>query len=64
MLLIINDYLFQWLETDFLWYLEEWETAVQNREGVTSANKKAMLLSMETLTGLKITSMITSAMSY
>ena len=49
----------QWLETEFLWYLEEWESAVQNREGVTPAQRKSMLLSVETLTGLKLTGMQT-----
>ena len=37
--------------------LEEWETAVQNRKDVTAAEKKSMILSDETLTGLKLTSM-------
>ena len=49
----------QWLETEFLQYLEEWETAVQNREGMTAAQRKSMLLSVETLTGLKLTGMQT-----
>ena len=49
----------QWLETEFLQYLEEWESAVQNREGVTPAQRKSMLLSVETLTGLKLTGMQT-----
>ena len=47
---------FQWLQKEFLQYLEEWETAVQNREGVIAAEKKSTLLSDETLTGLKLTS--------
>ena len=42
---------FQWLQTEFLQYLEEWKTAVQNRKDVTAAEKKSMLLSDETLTG-------------
>ena len=49
----------QWLETEFLRYLEEWESAVQNREGVTPAQRKSMLISVETLTGLKLTGMQT-----
>lgn len=47
---------FQWLETEFLQYLEDWETAVANREGFTDAEKKSMLLSVETSRGLKLTS--------
>ena len=47
------------LETEFLQYLEEWENAVQTREGVTTAQRKSMLLSVETLTGLKLTGMQT-----
>ena len=49
--------IFQWLETDFLKYLEQWETVVVEREGFTDAEKKTMLLSMETSTGLKLTGM-------
>ena len=49
--------IFQWLETDFIKYLEQWETAVAEREGFTDAEKKTMLLSMETSTGLKLTGM-------
>ena len=54
----------QWLETEFLQYLEEWESAVQNREGVTPAQRKSMLLSVETLTGLKLTGMQTHIYTY
>lgn len=46
---------FQWLETEFLQYLEDWETAVANREGFSVAEKKSMLLSEETSRGLKLT---------
>ena len=46
----------QWLEEEFLPYLEEWEKSVNNRPGFTKSQKKRMLLSPETLLGLKITS--------
>ena len=45
----------QWLETEFLGYLEQWEKAVTGREGFTECEKKTMLLSAETVTGLKLT---------
>ena len=46
----------QWLDTEFLQYLKEWEAAVENRDDVTAAEKKLMILSRETLIGLKLTS--------
>ncbi len=47
----------QWLENDFLEYLSEWEVyADKNAE---SANEKAkMILSRETLEGIRITCML------
>ena len=48
---------FQWLQDTFLEYLDRWETAVTEREGFTDSEKKAMLLSTETSTGLKLTGM-------
>ena len=45
----------QWLETDFLGYLEQWEQAVKQRDGFTVCEKKTMLLSVETAAGLKLT---------
>ena len=47
--------LLQWLEEEFLGYLDEWEASVQQRPGFTRAEKKMMTLSGETLEGLKIT---------
>ena len=38
-------------------YLEQWETAVAEREHYTVAEKKTMLLSQETSVGLKLTGM-------
>ena len=45
----------QWLEKDFLGYLDEWEASVRAREGFTKAEKKSMTLSKETLEGLRLT---------
>lgn len=48
----------QWLETDFLHYLEEWESTVACRQNFTAAEKKMMLLSDETRLGLKVTGIL------
>ena len=45
----------QWLEEEFLPYLEEWQQSVTARNGFSSAQKKRMMLSAETLLGLQIT---------
>ena len=44
----------QWLKETFLGYLKEWEVSVEKRPGY-SRLMKMMLLSPETLLGLKIT---------
>lgn len=45
----------RWLKEDFLQYFTEWEQSVMNRPGnFTQKEKKGMLLSHQTLTGLKI----------
>ena len=49
--------LLQWLEKDFLGYLDEWEASVSAREGFTRAEKASMILSKETLEGLRLTGM-------
>lgn len=36
-------------------YLEQWEKAVAERKGYTDMEKKSMMLSVETSTGLKLT---------
>lgn len=36
-------------------YLDEWETSVGNRKKFTKAERKKMLLSEETLEGLRVT---------
>lgn len=49
----------QWLEEDFLGYLEEWESSVQEQDGdFTQAEFNKMKLSQETLQGLKITGLL------
>ena len=45
----------QWLKKDFLGYLDQWEKSVQARDGFKAGQKKMMLLSDETLTGIHIT---------
>ena len=51
----ITQHFWQWLEEDFLGYLKEWEESVMARQGFTLKEKKNMLLSQETLLGIKIT---------
>ena len=45
----------QWLEEDFLGYLEEWEKSVAARKGFSKTEKNKMLLSDATRSGLKFT---------
>ena len=46
----------QWLKEDFLGYLQEWDTSVEQRTGdFTEAERKKMRLSDETLEGLRMT---------
>ena len=46
---------FQWLKDEFLPYLKEWEESVVTRGNFSKAEKKQMLLSSETLEGLRMT---------
>lgn len=49
--------MFQFLESEFLPYLDEWEESVKKRAGnFTDSERKRMLLSNETLLGIRITS--------
>ena len=48
----------QWLETDFLGYLNEWDRSVNGRTGFTAAEQKRMRLSDETLEGLRVTGIV------
>ena len=45
----------QWLKDEFLPYLDDWEKSVRKREGFTNAQKKRMLLSDQTILGLRMT---------
>ena len=47
--------LMQWLEETFLPYLDDWERSVNTRQGFSKAEKKRMMLSTETLLGLRMT---------
>ncbi len=44
----------QWLEEDFLGYLDIWESSVQAKD-IPPVEKQKLLLSRETLDGLRIT---------
>ena len=44
----------QWLKEDFLTYLDDWEKGVRSRPGYSAAEKSVMLLSRETLEGIRI----------
>ena len=46
----------QWLQDEFLPYLDQWGKSVEDRPGFTPAQKKRMLISHETLLGLRMTS--------
>lgn len=47
----------QWLEDNFLKYLDDWEISVNERQGnFTADDKTKMLLSSETMSGLRMTS--------
>ena len=45
----------QWLEEKFLPYLDEWKKSVDQWPGFSKAEKKRMLLSAETLLGIRMT---------
>ena len=47
----------QWLENDFLKYLDNWESSVSNRRGFSKAQKQTMMLSAATRYGLRMTGM-------
>ena len=46
---------FQWLECDFLSYLDNWEKSIQEFPGLSRAQRNNMLLSPETRLGLRTT---------
>ena len=45
----------QWLEEEFLPYLDGWEANVQGRKGLSIAERNKMMLSAETRLGLQFT---------
>lgn len=46
----------QWLKDEFLPYLDDWEKSVQARKGkLSKTEKNLMMLSRETLLGLRMT---------
>ena len=45
----------QWLKDAFLGYLDSWEASVRERQRFSDAQKALMLLSRETLEGLRMT---------
>ena len=49
--------LIQWLEHQFLPYLEEWEQYAMSKEGLALKEKEKLILSKPTREGLKITGM-------
>ena len=49
-------FVIQWLTEEFLGYLNDWEQCVNERQGYTKSQKNMMMLSQETLLGLRITS--------
>ena len=53
--LILTYWYLQWLREDFLGYLDEWEKSVEERQGFTASQKAMMLLSRETIEGLRTT---------
>ena len=55
---LCTKYYIQWLEEEFLPYLDQWEKSVEAREGFTKTQKKQMLLSSETHLGLRMTGML------
>ena len=57
MVSIIEFICVQWLEKEFLGYLDEWKASVASRPGLKPAEQARMCLSRETLEGLHITGM-------
>ena len=47
----------QWLEKDFINYLDEWKESANGREDLSESEKQKLCLSRETLEGLHFTSM-------
>ena len=47
-------WLIQWLEETFLGYLKEWKESVDERTGFDKKEKAKMMISRETIEGLKM----------
>ena len=47
----------QWLKEEFIEYLGEWQQSVLARDGYNRMQRSKMLLSPETLLGIRITGM-------
>ena len=47
--------LYQWLKDGFLKYLQDWEESVNNRESFDRVQRYKMILSAQTMEGLRIT---------
>ena len=52
-----NHFILQWLKTTFLPWLKKWEEQVKSQKDVKGEAKRKMLLSDETLLGLRMTGM-------
>ena len=48
----------QWLQDDFLGYLDEWESGTKDRVDLSASDKRKLLLSSETMEGLRVTGKI------
>ena len=46
------DSAFQWLEKDFVQYLDDWEKKVQGKTELSKTERNKMMITNETLTGL------------
>ena len=46
--------LLQWLENDFIGYLNKWEDSAKSRTGFSEGEKMMMTLSRETSEGIRI----------
>jgi hypothetical protein len=50
-----NDWRFTWLKEVFLEYLKDWEEEVKSKEGYNALQKAKMMISQETLYGIRMT---------
>ena len=50
--------LMQWLQEDFLGYLDQWESSTKDRVDLSASEKRKLLLSSETMEGLRVTGKI------